>query len=165
MRIYIVRHADAHPVGAKGIKSDEERFLTGKGKKRSRRLGRALSKTWVKADWIWTSPLVRSKQTAELLSKGLRAHPPVMDLEELAPPGRGPALLKALAEKDPRETVVVGHEPFLGRFLGRLLTGDAGAAMPLSKASVACVETDEIKWGSGRLMWLITPVLIKSIAK
>jgi len=60
-----------------------------------------------------------------------------------------------LAKYATREGVlVVGHNPNLFQFLGRLITGNGGAAIRMRKGSIARVDMDN---HPPRLQWLIDP--------
>jgi phosphohistidine phosphatase len=60
-----------------------------------------------------------------------------------------------------REGVLaVGHNPNLFQFLGRLITGNGGAAIRMRKGSIARVDMDR---HPPRLQWLIDPRLARFI--
>ena len=60
MRVYLIRHG--HAVDAEGNLSDEQRYLSKKGRKALREIGRVLKESGVEFDAIVTSPLVRAVQ-------------------------------------------------------------------------------------------------------
>src|SRR5688572_20209987 len=66
MRVYLIRHAHAVDAGPK--LPDEARWLSDRGRKVARRVGKALAKEGVELDAVLTSPLVRAVQTAEVLA-------------------------------------------------------------------------------------------------
>ena len=60
-----------------------------------------------------------------------------------------------LNKYDGREGIlVVGHNPNLFQFLGRMITGNGGAAIRLRKGSIARVDMDH---HPPRLQWLLDP--------
>jgi len=63
MKLILVRHAEAVPLGFAGNHTDSERYLTDLGKRQSLSLADALQKAGVTADVVVTSPLVRAVQT------------------------------------------------------------------------------------------------------
>src|SRR5205807_2522803 len=65
MRLYLIRHADAAPLGEGGVADDRDRPLTELGHSQCQALAAALQKRDVKVDQIVTSPLLRARQTAE----------------------------------------------------------------------------------------------------
>ncbi len=69
MDLVLFRHADALNVGEAGIKTDEERPLSDKGKVRAKASARGLKALGLKPDLILSSPLVRARQTAEIVAR------------------------------------------------------------------------------------------------
>ncbi|MBV8149574.1 MAG: histidine phosphatase family protein, partial [Candidatus Eremiobacteraeota bacterium] len=68
MIVYFVRHGAA--VDAQEWSgSDDNRPLTQKGRDRMERVGERLEDLEIEADAIVTSPLLRAKQTAEILAE------------------------------------------------------------------------------------------------
>ena len=56
--------------------------------------------------------------------------------------------------------LAVGHNPNMFQFLGRLITGNGGAAIRMRKASIARVDLDR---HPPRLQWLIDPRTVRGI--
>src|SRR5438105_10768988 len=82
IRVYLVRHGIAvNPADSGGL-PDDDRPLTGKGRRRFRRAARAFARLGELPDFLFTSPLIRAAQTAEILAGGSRADE-VAVLEEL----------------------------------------------------------------------------------
>jgi phosphohistidine phosphatase SixA len=73
MDLYLVRHGEAE---AAGVGGDEARELTDKGMRDSRAVAEAVARAGAKLEAIWTSPLVRARQTAEIIGRvlGVTAH-------------------------------------------------------------------------------------------
>jgi phosphohistidine phosphatase len=145
VQVYIIRHGHAIDSGP-GF-ADEHRFLTKKGRKTVREVGRFLHEAGVELDAILTSPLVRAVQTAELLAERLDYLGVIEALPALAP-GIPPRVVAAdLASRGAR-IAVIGHEPGLS-FLGAYLCGRPSFP-PLRKAQVSVVE-------DGHPSWLLNP--------
>jgi phosphohistidine phosphatase len=163
MRLYLVRHAIAVPRGAPGVLDDRSRELTPAGVKKMRRNVAGLARLAVEIDEIWTSPLVRARQTADLLAEGLHlaTHPRVV--KGLEPGGDINILTQKLAQHADRAGVaLVGHEPDLGELATYLLTGARQPGIRFGKGAVACVEVDDLKPPlRGRLRWLLTSKQMK----
>jgi phosphohistidine phosphatase len=165
VRIVIVRHAEAHPVGERDIQTDADRFLTAAGRKSARLAARTLRRLGVRPDAVWTSPLVRARETAEILRERLKGKSDLVELPALAPPGKDSAILARLRSEKPDEVILVGHEPFLGELLERLLTGRTGQGVPLSKSSVVCLDLSPRSWGEARLRWCLNVSSMKVFRK
>jgi phosphohistidine phosphatase len=110
MRVYVLRHAKAE----KG-EPDELRRLNDRGREQARRLADELS--GVSFDAVLSSPLLRARETAELVS-GRR---PEID-DRLAPGATAEDVRGAVAGRG--ETVlVVGHNPDCPRIVAELTGG------------------------------------------
>lgn len=159
MHLYVIRHADAIPLGEHGITEDAARPLTPAGLAQTRTLALALQKVGVKLDRVLTSPLVRARETAE----GMRQHwgdgaPKVVECDLLAPGMKKRELLERLREQHVDSLGIVGHNPDLSELVGWFL-GEKHAGVNLEKAGLACIEFDSVPGkGSGHLAWLVTPL-------
>ena len=92
MRLYFLRHASASDVAP----SDAERKLTKEGEEESRMAGAALAELGVKPARIFSSPLVRARQTAQIAAKAVRFHGDIGILDELLNDVSASTLFKAL---------------------------------------------------------------------
>jgi phosphohistidine phosphatase len=158
MKLYLVRHADAVPLGEQGITADGDRPLSERGLQDARRLGLALKKLGVAGVKILASPLRRAMQTAEELARALQgAGVEIMPCEELEPGGSPKKLAKYLRRSISGDVILVGHEPDISRHTGRLL-GAKKARVEFAKGAVACIVCDRPpRKGAGALRWLLTP--------
>lgn len=158
MEIYIIRHADALPLGEGGSSRDEERPLSETGKTQSRNLALSLQQHGVVLSHLVTSPLLRARQTAEGMLQAWSAPAPALEeCEELAPGGRSKRLAKYLRDLKGDAVGLVGHQPDLGEHVAWLI-GSKQAQIDLAKAGVAAVHmAEEPAKGGGVLLWLITP--------
>jgi phosphohistidine phosphatase len=88
---------------------------------------------------MFTSPLIRAVQTAEILSETLRYDGEVVVDPRLSP-GFDVARLHSVLEdcSSEREIAFVGHEPDLGDILTRLLSLSQGYAM--RKGAIAALD-------------------------
>jgi phosphohistidine phosphatase SixA len=109
-------------------------------------------------DAIVSSPLVRTRQTAEELIPAASNGGGVRFCDLLAPEALKPRKLsKFLAGLGVTSAAVVGHDPDLPAYLGWLLGVDPDN-VPLAKGGAALVTFDEApSKGDGRLAWAVTP--------
>src|SRR5207244_3713044 len=114
-------------------------------------------------DHVLTSPLVRAKQTAEILVDGLKPAPALTVLPALAPGVAPPQIAEALAQlKKVQVIALVGHEPGLGELAGWLI--GARAPLPLKKGGVARIDVPNVPpAGAGQLIWLATPRMLRAL--
>lgn len=160
MRVYLIRHAIAVERESVDLFSDAARELTAEGIDKFRRCARALRSLDVLIDEIWTSPLVRARQTAEILAENLSPPPPVHVVKALEPNGHFETILQALeAREDNLDSLaLVGHEPYLGGFTSFLLGGPRNLSISFKKGGVALIKIDDFQMPlRGELCWLATP--------
>ena len=166
MNLYLLRHAQALPMGEHGISSDEERPLTEEGWQRTAVLARALERLEISFDLVLSSPLRRGLQTAEGLLRHLqRSDLVVTPCEQLAPDWSSRKLAKKLLTVDCQEILLVGHEPSLSKHAAWLI-GSKDARLEFAKGGMACIRCDGVpQKGAGTLSWLITPKWLNLIAE
>ncbi|MEW6719624.1 MAG: phosphoglycerate mutase family protein [Thermodesulfobacteriota bacterium] len=151
MRLYLVRHAEA--VERSGAVLETHRFLTAKGRLAFRDISRRVRELGASPEIIFSSPLVRAVQTAEILSERLKYRGEIVVAPELSPGFDHRALRSLLAAAGhPREAAFVGHEPDLGE-LAAFLLSPAVEEFPLRKGAVLGLEAEDVSEGSGRFLW------------
>ena len=118
--LYLIRHGIAEAQG-EAWPDDAKRPLTDDGIARLRKIARGLARLDVSIDVMLTSPLIRARQTAELIATGLDPRPHVTTIDSLAPGGTFAAVLADLEKQAKRSGVaLVGHEPGIGELAARL---------------------------------------------
>lgn len=138
MEIILIRHGDAVEA-APGL-GDPGRWLTEKGRRMTRKVGKWLDKRKSRRPvQIWTSNLVRAVQTAEIIAREVGVKGEVTAIAELLPGADPNALLRLVGTYDgPGPLALVGHEPSLS-LLARLLMGNDAAVPELKKSGVYCI--------------------------
>ncbi len=162
--LYLIRHAIAAERGD-AWPDDTKRPLTDEGIDRMRKAARGLSRLDIGIDVICTSPLVRARQTADIVAAALDPRPVLVTLEALAP-GGAYAVLMAELEKHARKAriALVGHEPGLGELAGRLI--GSRHAIEFKKGAVCRIDIDQIPpGGPGSLRWFLTPRMLRSVKR
>ena len=159
MDLYLVRHAIAERRGSAGVLDDHSRKLTPAGIKKMQHNVEALCRLKVTFDEIWTSPLLRAKQTADILVEGLRLTKRPYIVRALAPGQKSEILIQRLSRHARDASIaLVGHEPDLGKLASYLLLGSPLEAVAFKKGGVARIEVNNFKpFVRGCLHWLLTP--------
>lgn len=157
MILHIIRHGLAKKRSPR--RKDEDRALTKKGKRWTRQAMRGLVALGARPRLILSSPLVRARQTAEILGRALGKKKPRFE-KALAPGGNARDLLARLANESVDEVALVGHEPDLS-LLVKLLTG---GAIELAKAGCARVDGEPAR-RKGKLVWAATPLLLRRLGR
>lgn len=165
MQVYLVRHAIAAPREA-GFVDDAARELTPIGMKKMRRNAEALRRLGVALDEVWTSPLVRARQTAEILAQGLGGKSPVKVVAALEPGGTFEDLRARLAGHARLSAVaLVGHEPGMSELAGFLTGAGRSLMFRFKKGAVALMEIDDFSSPvRGELCWFLTPKMMGLMA-
>jgi phosphohistidine phosphatase len=141
VRFYLVRHARAEPKGASG---DAARRLTPEACALFAAHAKAFAgRTAVER--IATSPLVRARETAELLAAATGA--PVAAEEALAPSASSGRELLALGRKLGAGTALVGHNPELAEAVALA----AGKGLDVTPGAIAAIDSDGERF---HLAWL-----------
>ncbi|HXY15287.1 MAG TPA: histidine phosphatase family protein [Terriglobales bacterium] len=161
MVIYFLRHASA---GQRMVnpKKDEKRPLDKDGIEQCGIVGRTLAALDVQVDAIVSSPLKRAAQTASLVGNEL-SYEGKLQLDDALRPSATFADFRRMLEKYAKleEIMVVGHNPNLSEFLGRIIS-EAGceARTDLRKGAVAKVDMGR---NSASLQWCLTPKVLRGI--
>ena len=152
MKLYLVRHAEA--IARSAATPDASRYLTPQGRGSFRKIARRVRKAGAAPDVIFTSPLLRSVQTAEILAERLKHEGAVVAAKEISP-GFDLQALRALLSGagNPMEAAFVGHEPDLGDLAATLLAHPGG--FPLRKGAVVALEVDgSVPKGTAKFLWM-----------
>jgi phosphohistidine phosphatase len=159
MEIYLIRHgiAAAH----QDYTQDEARSLTNQGRAKTTQVAKRLAAIGLNFDLLYSSPLVRAQQTAQiLLQQGLSRE--LQTLLPLAPAGSFPEALATLNTLNLTATTkiaLVGHQPDLGQWAQAWVWGDVADKVILKKAGIIGLTCREIPLTSaqGEIFLLTSP--------
>jgi phosphohistidine phosphatase len=163
-QLFLIRHGVAEERGD-AWPDDAKRPLSEDGIERFQRSARGLARLDVWIDVVLTSPLVRARQTADIVAAAFDPQPSIVTIESLAPGGSYASLVADL-EKHGRKTriALVGHEPGIGELGARLI--GSRHSFEFKKGAVCRIDVDEIPpVGPGDLRWFLTPKVMASIKK
>ncbi len=117
----------------------------------------------VELDLVLTSPLVRARQTAELVARGLSSAPTVEVTDALLPGQPSARIAEALAAWTRyRAIALVGHEPGLGELAAWLI----GVREPLAfkKGGVCRIDVAALPpVPPGQLVWFALPKMLRAL--
>ena len=155
MKVCLVRHGPAVPRGTPGIE-DDARPLTKEGRERTREAAQGIRALKLGIDAIWTSPLPRALETAEILARALRLPSPKQTDALAAGTIRMMKFLRGVKAACP---ALVGHEPDLGEAVA-FLTGGRPDAFPMKKAGLAVLD---LARKGGTLSLFVTPAALRAL--
>ena len=160
--LYLIRHAIAEERG-NAWPDDAWRPLSVQGRAQMRKAARGLEQLGVTFAVILSSPLIRARQTADIVADALAIKPEVIVADSLSPEGSYAEVMVDLAKQHRgRAIAMVGHEPNLGELAGRL----AGSrhAFAFKKGGVCRIDVESIPpGGPGTLRWFLTPAILRTL--
>lgn len=161
MELYLIRHGLAGQHG--DYPNDDERPLTNEGKRKTEHVARRFQSLGLQFNLILTSPLIRAKQTAEIL-KAAHLSDELEIAGYLAPGGDIQSWHTWLeAWRTPEKSLaLVGHEPDLSGWAEVLIWGEVRDRLVLKKAGaigLALPDTGSAISNS-QLFWLTPPRLL-----
>jgi len=153
MKLYLVQHGEAC---TKEV--DPDRPLTDQGEADIDRLATFLKQAGVQVERVIHSGKRRAEQTAQRLA---RAIAPGVELEVsgLINPNDNPKAFDWQSESWDRDTLIVGHLPFMAKLVSHLLIDDENRLISAYQpGSIVCLE--HIKATEWHINWMIRPELL-----
>jgi phosphohistidine phosphatase len=168
MDLLIVRHgvAEDKEAFAKTGKSDDDRPLTDKGRKKMKRAARGLYTIVPEIGLLVTSPLVRARETADIVAATYDLDDVALD-DVLRPESSFDAFLDWLRPRAGQSPIcIVGHEPHLSELATWLMSGAKESQLELGKGGTCLLSFDGApKRGGARLCWLLTSKQLEAIGE
>lgn len=161
MKLLLIRHAKAEDAPLLGLfarNKDAARRLTDEGRKQMRKAAKGLCEITPQIDLLATSPLVRARETAEIVAEIFDCDNPI-EVPALASGTTPEAVMEWLSAQEVEGMIaLVGHEPDLSRLVGWFLTGSAVSIVDFKKGAACLLGFDGAPAkGKGRLEWLVPP--------
>lgn len=149
MNLIIMRHGEAEPYAS----SDRDRALTDYGRQQAYAAGEWLKANEITINQCWTSPYVRTRQTAESVQSvyGELQTSPV----DFLTPGSSPmAVVEQLRNDVEINLLLISHNPMVSQLVNYLSSGRTQGPAIMGTASMAMF--DESQWlpGCCSLLWL-----------
>lgn len=137
MELYLIRHGIAEDRAKYNL--DQDRPLTEQGIQKTNQIAQRLNHLGVQFDLILTSPLLRAKQTAQIIQRaGLSQKIEVF--RPLTPEGNFQDWLNwwlnSLYNNENSKLALVGHQPNLGNWAETLLWGSQTNNLVVKKAGI-----------------------------
>jgi phosphohistidine phosphatase len=159
MLLLLLRHADAGVPDPTKWPGDVERPLTAVGRDTQRRVADVLRRSGISLDALFTSPLLRARQTAEITADVLGFAGKATICDALAETPGLSRIAQCLAAVRGDVTVgLTGHSPWMDETASLLLAGSAsGMSIDFPKSGAMVIRTDSLSPGAGQLIAFITP--------
>jgi len=168
MNLYLMRHATAVAADDPGVESAGVRPLSAKGIKRLRKAARGLKRLGIVFDALLSSPVLRARQTADIVAGYVGLDGQVEEISELAPESSVDNLMFGLTRfRSCEHLLLVGHEPLLSQTAAFLLGAKKNETLgiELKKAGLCRIEIDGLPADKpGMLHWLLAPKQLRLLA-
>lgn len=149
MKLYLVRHGSANPADV-----DPQKGLSDIGKKEITTLAALVKHLNIRVTEIYHSGKARAEQTAEILSIAIKSKNGLSARGDLEPNDPVEKIAVEIISAG-RDTMLVGHLPFMAKLASYLLSGNPDkCALNFSTGAMACLDYQEKKWS---LSWFINP--------
>lgn len=160
MTLYFLRHGDA-------VESphfhDTQRPLSEEGKRQIHIVAQFLRAGRNEVEIILSSPLVRARETAEIIRNALGVTA-VITTDTLVAGTSLRELFGFINEQRSHSLLLVGHEPQLSSAISVLTGGDDHFRVEMRKASLARIDTEfPVRKGHAVLSWLVTVAQMESL--
>jgi phosphohistidine phosphatase len=153
MRLYVVQHGQAV---AKDV--DPQRSLSEQGRVDVERMASFLGGAGIRVSRILHSGKKRAEQTAALLAGAVGSGRLLAKTSGIGPLDPTDEFARTVSRWT-EDTMVVGHLPFMGRLVSRLVVGDeATTTAAFQPGTIICLERGEE--GGWSLAWMIRPELL-----
>lgn len=166
MKLYLMRHGIAEEPSDFPGRPDGERRLTPEGIEKTRLLAAALRRLGVRFETLLTSPMVRARETADIVAGAFDGNWEPKVVPALAANIRHGPMLEGLstALEGVDSAFVVGHEPGLGQLTSIFLTGGTNLTSDFKKAGVCLISFHgQAKPNEGVLEWFVPPKVLCKI--
>jgi len=148
-----MRHGKAEP--KKPGLEDEKRKLTDEGRKDVEYVAKILPS---KPSKILCSPMVRAKETAEIVA---RIHGVKYEVaQELLPENVSVDSLGKLVTEE--NVLLIGHAPSIEEFVSELI---GGGRVKMKAGAVAGLDVEEFRCGGAKIVYLITPRIARKLVE
>lgn len=158
MKLYLMRHGKAGLGHTDAVRPLTERGVTDV-KAVGEYLRAYLAEKGLQVARVHHSTLLRAKQTAQIMASAIRSEHDLEEYEGLEPWGDIEAFVRCAGDFS-EDTLVCGHEPFMGQAARALETG-GGEYIHVKTATVMAFQRTENGWV---LDWVINPKMLKKEA-
>lgn len=165
LKLGFLRHSLTLKRDDKIFPDDDLRPLSKKGRKCIPHITESLLKIGFRPALIFTSPVLRARQTAEAVADVLKmSDKSVKDLPALRYDTDVHVALRHLASLSWRgQILMVGHEPWMGEMISLLVSGRIGSGLSLRKCGFALLRCEALAAGRGRLEAFLSPDAVQQL--
>jgi phosphohistidine phosphatase len=172
MELYLLRHGIAADLGEGGVVRDADRPLTDEGRAKMKQEACGMRELGLNPELIFTSPLLRARQTADAVAEVLSINRIVV-IAALAPGccfargvGRQADVFVEMSAHECERALVAGHQPDLTELASVLLTGERHLNLEFKKGALCAIDITGLPpRAPGILRWLLAPRQLRLIGR
>ena len=153
MKLWLARHGEAEDPDR--ASTDFDRELTDLGRRQVSHLTRWLLEREEAPELVLHSPLVRARQTAEVIAGEIGPEAVLLEERLLAPGIVTANLLQRLRDSGSKRIVCVGHQPDMSRCLAEMIGGGRHLYSPGTMTGIEFGHS--VVAGAGGIRWLADP--------
>lgn len=167
MEVLLLRHAEAGEADPQRWPDDSDRPITAEGREKQAAMARSLRKAGLGFDHLVTSPLLRARETADVVAEVFEYRDEPVVSDALKPGAAAEAMIHLLAKFPPDSRVaLVGHEPHLSRTAAALIGRSGDARLDFKKSGAMLIEFDGAPTlGTGTLELLLKPKTVRRLSR
>lgn len=159
MNVYLIRHAEAERISP--LIKDSERTITAEGKKALENAIKFWKVAISQIDILLSSPYLRAKQTAEIVSENFGLTDKFFVDNKLAPGCKTKDIIELANMFKVEDIAFVGHQPDLSEHLEALIS-DQNINISFKPATIAKINFEgKVKPQRGTLKYLLPPKFFK----
>ncbi len=160
--IYIARHGEAVPIGQGGVYHDFDRFLTETGSAAVSAQAKGFHQLENRLQACFSSPLLRTQQTAEILCKPTNTQ--IQSLDALGASPDFDKVLSTIFASEAERILLVTHQPFVEHLLSGLLTADHNLSSQFDTGTMACLQMHQLSPDPyGELIWFLPAAVMAQV--
>ena len=153
MKIYLMQHGQA-----KSAEEDPERDLTLEGIENTRMIANFFKDIRHDIGRIYHSPKARARSTAEIFLAALDYEGEVVEYENMKPKDEVEPLISDILNFEGEEVAVIGHLPYLQKFLSMMLgLKKDSEVLKFHNSGISCISRTN---GSWHLEWVVIPEIL-----
>jgi len=161
--LFLMRHAKAEK--ATGDMDDGSRRLSAVGERQASGCGAGLLELDEIPAAFASSPLVRARETAMLVSESVGTKREVIETAALLPGFDPSAAAEWLAEVEADSILLVSHAPSIAQFASWLIAGDGRVELHFRTGSIMRLTIDgAVEPGAAEVEWFLTSDQLVRIA-
>ena len=156
MRLYLVRHGKSEY----GLEEDAKRPLSPRGREDITAMAAYLVDQDIAVSNIIHSTLTRARQTAEIFAKAIGPGTQMTEMNGIEPWGNVNDFAK-VAQTWSHDTMVCGHEPFMGLAAAQLMTGSTDDDVVDVKTGTVMALSPSHYSDNWSMRWMLTPRIVR----